>query len=278
MLRLPAVAGRFYPSDAIELTRAIREYTAWPAGSTTPSTRTGEPLRRVKACLVPHAGYIYSGHVTGAVLKRILLPRRIILLGVRHRPHGAPAAILTNGAWRTPLGDVPIDERLARSLLDKSPVLQEDEVAHHGEHSLEVQLPFLQVLAPGCKFVPIALAMLPFEQLIQLGQAIASVLAAPTEPVLLLATSDLNHYQDDATTREKDRKAIDHMLALDSRGLYDTCHREAISMCGLAAAVTMLAALGHLGAKRAELVRYATSADISGNRSAVVGYAGMLFD
>jgi AmmeMemoRadiSam system protein B len=120
--------------------------------------------------------------------------------------------------------------------------------------------------------------MLPFEQLIQLGQAIASVLAAPTEPVLLLATSDLNHYQDDATTREKDRKAIDHMLALDSRGLYDTCHREAISMCGLAAAVTMLAALGHLGAKRAELVRYATSADISGNRSAVVGYAGMLFD
>ena len=231
----------------------------------------------MRACLVPHAGYVYSGHVAGAVLSRIALPRKIVILGVRHFPRGEPAAILSSGVWRTPLGDAPIDEALAAALRGECPLLREDSVAHAGEHSLEVQLPFLQVLAPGFSFVPVALGTIRFEELVSVGEAIARVLAAAGEDVLLLTTSDLNHYQDDATTRVKDGKAIEQLLALDARGLYDTCRNAEISMCGLGPAVAMITALRRMGAERGELVRYATSADVSGDMDAVVGYAGMIF-
>lgn len=268
MLRLPAVAGRFYPSNPAELTALIQKYSTIDAGL---------PRMVVKACLVPHAGYVYSGHVTSAVLARIELPQKIIVLGVRHHPRGEPAAILSNGAWRTPLGDAPIDEPLAEALKTACPLLSEDSVAHSAEHSLEVQLPFLQILAPGFAFVPVALGTARFENLVSIGEAIARVLPVSNESVLLLTTSDLNHYEDDATTRIKDRKAIDQMLALDPHGLYETCYNEKISMCGLGPAVAMLTAINALGAKKPELVKYATSADVSGDRSAVVGYAGMIF-
>ena len=231
----------------------------------------------MRACLVPHAGYVYSGHVAGAVLSRIALPRKIVILGVRHFPRGEPAAILSSGVWRTPLGDAPIDEALAAALRGECPLLREDSVAHAGEHSLEVQLPFLQVLAPGFSFVPVALGTIRFEELVSVGEAIARVLVAAGEDVLLLTTSDLNHYEDDATTRVKDGKAIEQLLALDARGLYDTCRNAEISMCGLGPAVAMITALRRMGAERGELVRYATSADVSGDMDAVVGYAGMIF-
>ena len=267
MLRLPAVSGRFYPSDPIELTSLIREYTNAAAHS---------PLIPVRACLVPHAGYVYSGSVAGAVLAGIVLPKKVIVLGVRHHPRGEQAAILSSGAWRTPLGDAPIDEPLAAGLREACPLLREDSVAHSAEHSLEVQLPFLQVLAADFTFVPIALGTVHFEKLLSVGEALAKVLAG-REDMLLLTTSDMNHYEDDATTRIKDRKAIDQLLALDPRGLYDTCRNEKISMCGLGPAVAMLTALNALGARRADLVKYATSADVSGDRTAVVGYAGVIF-
>ncbi len=226
---------------------------------------------------MPHAGYVYSGHVAGAVYSRIALPKKVLILGVRHFPRGEQAAILSKGAWRTPLGDAPIDTALAERLRAACPLLREDSVAHSGEHSLEVQLPFLQVLDAGFSFVPVALGTVRFEELVRVGEAIASVLAASLEDVLLLTTSDLNHYEDDATTRAKDQKAIEKLLALDARGLYDACRKEGISMCGLGPAVAMLTAVKLLGAKHAELVRYATSGDVSGERDAVVGYAGMIF-
>lgn len=232
---------------------------------------------RAKACLVPHAGYVYSGHVAGAVFTRIAIPKKIVILGVRHYPHGEKAAILSNGSWRTPLGDVPIDEPLANALCAACPLLREDSVAHSAEHSLEVQIPFLQVLRPDFSFVPLALGTVRFEDLVSIGEAIGRVLANSREEILLLTTSDLNHYEDDATTRIKDRKAIDKILALDARGLYDTCRNESISMCGLGPTVAMLTALRELGTTQPELVRYATSGDVSGDCSAVVGYAGMLF-
>ncbi|HEY6946804.1 MAG TPA: AmmeMemoRadiSam system protein B [Candidatus Acidoferrum sp.] len=268
MLRLPAVAGRFYPSNPKELSGLVREYSRRDPGH--------EPIS-VKACLVPHAGYMYSGHVAGAVFARMALPRKIIVLGVRHYPRGEPLAILSTGAWRTPLGDATVDEAVAEELRRECPLLREDSVAHSTEHSLEVQLPFLQVLAPGFSFVPIALGTVQFESLVNVGEALARVLANTKENVLLLTTSDLNHYEDDSRTRTKDRKAIDRLLALEARGLYDTCRNEEISMCGLGPAVAMLTALNGLGAKNAELVKYATSADVSGDRSQVVGYAGMIF-
>ncbi len=268
MLRLPVVAGRFYPSHPKELTALVREYTR--------PDPTQAPML-VRACLVPHAGYMYSGHVAGSVFARVELPRKIIVLGVRHYPRGEPVAILSSGAWRTPLGDAPIDEVLAEELRRECPLLREDSVAHSTEHSLEVQVPFLQVLAPGFSFVPVALGAVQFESLVSLGEGISRVLRRSKENVLLLTTSDLNHYEDDATTRTKDGKAIDRLLAVDARGLYDTCRNQKISMCGLGPAVAMLTVLDALGAKKAELLKYATSADVSGDRSQVVGYAGMIF-
>ena len=268
MVRQPAVAGRFYPSNPEELSAAVRHYV-------TPNP--GIVRAHVKACLVPHAGYMYSGHVAGAVFARIAIPRKILLLGVRHFPRGEPLAILSNGSWRTPLGEVSIDEDLANALRSACPLLQEDSVAHSGEHSLEVQLPFLQVLAREFSFVPVALGTVRFEELVSIGKAIAQVLAATKDDVLLLTTSDLNHYEEDGITRVKDRKAIDQLLALNARGLYDTCRNEDISMCGLGPATTMLTALREIGGAKPELVRYATSADVSGDTTAVVGYAGMTF-
>lgn len=268
MLRLPAVSGRFYPSNPAELTALIRQYT---------TADKNHAAITAKACLVPHAGYLYSGHVAGAVYARMAIPKKVLILGVRHYPHGANAAILSSGAWRTPLGDALIDEPLAEALRAACPLLREDHVAHSTEHSLEVQIPFLQVLEPEFTFVPVALGTVRYEDLVAVGEAIGRVLAASSEEILLLTTSDLNHYENEATTRVKDRKAIDQILSLDARGLYDTCRREAISMCGLGPTVAMLTALQSLRSTRPELVRYATSGEVSGDFSAVVGYAGMLF-
>jgi AmmeMemoRadiSam system protein B len=268
MLRLPAVSGRFYPSNPTELTALIRECVR-ADGNALPV--------RVKACLVPHAGYVYSGRVAGAVYTRIAIPKKIVILGVRHYPRGENAAILSSGAWRTPLGDAAIDEPLAEVLRAACSLLREDSVAHSTEHSLEVQIPFLQVLQPGFTFVPVALGTVRFEDLVAVGEAVGRVLAASREEILLLTTSDLNHYENDATTRFKDRKAINRIRALDARGLYDTCRNEAISMCGLGPTVAMITALQSLGGTRAELVRYATSGDVSGDFGGVVGYAGMIF-
>jgi MEMO1 family protein len=267
VLRLPAVAGRFYPANPEELTALVREH-AKPQADINPQP--------VKACLVPHAGYLFSGHVAGAVFSRVTLPQKIVILGVRHFPRGQSLAILTSGAWQTPLGDVPIDITLAAMLQRECPMLREDHVAHSAEHSLEVQLPFLQVLSPGFSFVPIALGTVRFDDLVAVGEGLARVLKK-NPGVLLLTTSDLNHYEDDATTRLKDKKAIDRILALDARGLYDVCRNEDISMCGLGPAVAMLTALCALAATQAELVRHATSADMSGDTSNVVGYAGFIF-
>jgi len=268
MLRMPAVAGSFYPANPTEITALVQQYT---------KTKNSGELLQTKACLVPHAGYVYSGHVAGAVYGRIALPKKILILGVRHYPRGEKAAILSGGAWRTPLGDAPIDEELASSLKTACPLLREDSVAHAGEHSLEVQVPFLQVLAPDFCFVPIALGTVRFEELVEIGEGIGKVLASASEQVLLLTTSDLNHYENDAVTRMKDHKALARLLEMDARGLYDVCRNEEISMCGLGPAVAMLTALKKIGAEKAELVKYATSADVSGDFTAVVGYAGMIF-
>jgi AmmeMemoRadiSam system protein B len=149
-------------------------------------------------------------------------------------------------------------------------------VAHSSEHSLEVQLPFLQRLAPSFAFVPIVIGPAQWEQLESLGRALASVISAEREPILLIASSDMNHYESDAVTRVKDRKAIDPILALDPRKLFDAVRDEKISMCGYAAAVAVLIAARELGASRGELVRYATSGEVNGDMREVVGYAGIL--
>jgi MEMO1 family protein len=266
MIRPPAVAGRFYPSDAARLNQELDSFLAT---GTHPSTICAQ------ACVVPHAGYKYSGRVAGAVYCRMEIPGRVILVGPRHFPRGAPLAIVSGGAWKTPLGLVPVDHSLAEKIKRACPLLREDSVAHESEHSLEVQLPFLQRLAPSFSFVPIVIGSSQYADLETLGVAIANVIGSEPEPILLIASSDMNHYESEEVTRAKDRKAIDRVLALDPRGLFDTVRNEEISMCGYGAAVAMLAAVQRLGAAHGELVRYATSGEITGDFQEVVGYAGI---
>jgi MEMO1 family protein len=265
MVRSPAVSGRFYPDDPRELARRVDD-----------CTKGADQKMSAFGCVVPHAGYAYSGHVAGAVYGALSLPARMILLGPRHFPRGEPLAILSEGSWRTPLGEALVDGELAAELKRACGLLREDEVAHRSEHSLEVQLPFLQRLLKVFRFVPIVLGTDRYPALEELGRAVAKVVAAQPEPVLLIASSDMNHYENDEITRVKDRKAIEKILELDARGLYDTVRREGITMCGYGAAVVLLTAARELSVKRAELVRYATSGDVTGDRAEVVGYAGLI--
>lgn len=269
-IRQPAVAGRFYPGDARELRREIEVFTGEKIAPKLANEKT-----RALGCVVPHAGYVYSGSVAGAVYQRLHLPEVCVILCPNHTGRGEPLAIMSQGAWRTPLGDVPVDEEFATGLKARFPLLSEDSAAHRSEHALEVQLPFLQVLRPGFRFVPIAVGTGQFEVLSALGVSIASAIRESRDPVLVIASSDMNHYESDSVTRVKDRRAIEQILALDPQGVYNVVRDGNITMCGYGPAVAMLTAALKLGASTAELIRYATSGDVSGERDMVVGYAGI---
>jgi len=269
ILRPPAVAGRFYPDNQDDLRAEALAYLSQA------SSANQIPMRAL-GCIAPHAGYIYSGHVAGAVFARVEVPERCIVMCPNHTGMGRPLAIMSEGAWQTPLGEVAIDTELAEALKARFPALQEDSAAHRAEHAAEVELPFLILRQPGLKFVPIALGTGQFEVLEQLGKALADVIAAQNDPVLIVASSDMNHYESDAVTRAKDHRALERILSLDPRGLFDVVTQQNISMCGFGPAVAMLTAVRQRGAKSAELVKYATSGDISGDRETVVGYAGVV--
>ena len=264
-IRQPAVAGRFYPLDRKTLLGELEGFL--PVGGAS---------KPALGCVAPHAGYIYSGPVAGAVYAAIEVPRLCLVLCPNHTGKGHPLAIMSSGSWETPLWSVPIDAPLAGSLKQQFPLLTEDSEAHRSEHAIEVQLPFLQQRNSQISFVPIALGTGQYEVLEQLGSAVAAVLKQQTEPVLMVASSDMNHYESDRITRVKDHKAIEQILAMDARGLFDVVTNEDISMCGFGPAVVMLTAARRLAAKSAELVKYATSGDVSGDREMVVGYAGIV--
>jgi MEMO1 family protein len=263
--RHPAVAGRFYPKDPGRLRADLQSYLS-----------PDETKIDAVACMVPHAGYIYSGHVAGAVFSRIHIPRRCIVIGPNHTGMGRPLSIMSQGEWETPLGQIRVATDLAEALMKAFSPLTEDTEAHHAEHAIEVELPFLQVLQPDLAFVPIALGTQQFDLLEPLGQALAQVVAAQNEPVLIIASSDMNHYENGKITRMKDAKAIEQILKLDARALFDVVKKENISMCGLGPAVSMLVAAKRLAATSGELIRYATSGDVSGDHDMVVGYAGVV--
>jgi MEMO1 family protein len=267
--RRPAVAGRFYPAKLEALTRQLDQYLA-------PDAPALEKMEAALGCVVPHAGYMYSGHVAGAVFQRLPARATYIILCPNHTGRGVPLAIMSQGEWLTPLGSARIDVDLAARLRHSCHLLMEDAKAHEDEHAIEVELPFLQRSVGTFAFVPIAIGVSRYAALEALGHGMAQALKNVGAPVLIVASSDMNHYEPDDVTRVKDRKAIDRILALDSPGLYEVVRNEEISMCGYGPTVAMLTAAKELGATRAELVRYATSADTSGDRSAVVGYAGIV--
>jgi len=265
MFRQPAVAGQFYPLGGSQLERQVT--------SLLPEKGT---CKQALGALVPHAGYVYSGSVAAEVYGEIEIPSRVIILGPNHHGIGKAGAVYARGAWSTPLGTTPVAETLALELLDCCSLLSDDAGAHRHEHSLEVQLPFLQVLRPDVEILPVCLGRLNLDALVEIGTSLAEVVSRQEETVLLLASSDMSHYEPSEVARRKDHQAIARMLELDPEGLLRVVQGERISMCGVLPAVAMLVAARQLGAASAELVRYATSGDVTGDQSEVVGYAGLV--
>jgi AmmeMemoRadiSam system protein B len=266
-IRQPAVAGTFYEGTAERLRAQVDECFA-----------ANEPAekRPLIGAVVPHAGLMYSGHVAAALYGAAELPRRFIVLCPNHTGAGHFAAINASGFWRTPLGDVAIDAPLAKALMAKTSLLAEDGRAHAREHSLEVQLPFLQCLLAEFTFVPICLGAHRYDYAVQIGEAIADVVRETESPVAILASSDLNHYEDQATTLKKDQAAIDQVLARSPDALWRTVDERDISMCGFIPTTTMLIAANRLSASDARLLKHATSGDVNGDYTHVVGYAALL--
>jgi AmmeMemoRadiSam system protein B len=230
------------------------------------------------AVVLPHAGYIYSGDVAGAVISRIKVPEQVILLGPNHHGRGEQMAVSAVDAWATPLGEVAVASDLRTHLINEVPQLVLDNHAHQQEHSLEVLLPFLQHVQPQLKIVPIALKHPGFTQLCDLGAGIARALKAWNQPVLLVASSDMNHFLPAAQNTRLDALAIEAMTSFDAQRLYQVVAEQQISMCGVLAVVTVMEASRALGAHHCELVRYSHSGEKSGDNSQVVGYAGLLMN
>jgi AmmeMemoRadiSam system protein B len=261
--REPAVAGRFYPADPASLLADVESYLS---PRQTPASALG--------CIVPHAGYVFSGHVAGAVFAQLAIPQICIVICPNHTGLGTPLSIMSEGRWQTPLGSLAIDSQVADALKRANPGLEEDTYAHQAEHGIEVELPLMQALRPDLKIVPIVIGTQQFGVLQELGLAMAQVIRE--RDILIVASSDMNHYENDSVTRVKDHKALTPILELRPDELYRVAKTEHVSMCGLGPVVTMLTAAVELGAKSATLVRYATSGDIFGDRDQVVGYAGVI--
>ena len=265
MVRRPAVAGRFYPKKAGELRSMIK-------GMVDPRAKK----EKARAVVSPHAGLIYSGPVAGAVYSSVFLPERLVILGPSHRGQRSVFAIMKTGAWQTPLGDVPVDPELAESLLRRSALIRIEESAHEEEHSLEVQLPFIQFLRQAFSIVPLCVSpAADYAALEELARAIAEAIRESGTDVLIVASTDMSHYVSRETARKKDFLAIERIQALDARGLYDVVQQEDISMCGFQPTTAAILAAKELGAGRADLIRYMTSGEISGDFDQVVGYAGL---
>jgi len=265
-VRPPAVAGMFYEAAPERLRAQVAACFRENAQAAT--------KERFIGAVVPHAGLMYSGHVAAAFYQLADLPKRFIILCPNHTGIGQSAAINREGAWHTPLGNVPIDTPLADALMQRTRIIADDWRAHAREHSLEVQLPFLQQLLGDFTIVPICLATHDYALCEEIGDAIADV--AGNEPIGILASSDLNHYEDQQSTLRKDQLAIDEVLKLDPRGLWDVVRESDISMCGFIPTTVMLIATKKLGAQNARLIKHATSGDINGDYAHVVGYASIV--
>jgi AmmeMemoRadiSam system protein B len=263
MIRDPAVSGRFYSGTRLALQQEVAKYLS-------------RPRAKIDAIglISPHAGYMYSGPVAGAVLSCAKLKDTCIIMGPNHTGRGRPFSIMTEGVWRLPSGDCEIDSRLAKAILSGSSYLEEDEAAHRSEHSVEVQIPFLQALRPKVKIVPIVLAEADLQAYRSMGKQIAAAIKA-LGPATIIASSDMTHYEPHETAKRKDGIAIKAMLKLDEEALVRAVEELDISMCGYAPVCVMLAAAKELGAKNAKLIKYQTSGDVSGDLGAVVGYAGV---
>lgn len=266
LVRHPAVAGQFYPANPDKLRSQIASFI------------TQSKKIPAKGIMVPHAGYMYSGGVAGKVYSQVEIPNRLIILSPNHTGLGSPFSMMDRGEWQLPFGNVQIDHDLADKFKKEFSHLRVDPLAHIREHSLEVQLPFLQFLKEDFRFVPITVGHVRYELCREFGEAIANVVKREKTPILIIASTDMNHFEEHNRTLKKDRLAIDEILKKDPQSLYRVVHEEDISMCGIIPVTIMLTACNKLGIKKVTLVDHKTSGDITGDNSSVVGYAGVIVE
>jgi MEMO1 family protein len=263
--RAPAVAGRFYPVDALKLQAELAGLLGQePAGK-----------RTATALIAPHAGYVYSGQIAGSAYAAARIPERVIVLGPNHTGLGRRRALWPAGRWLLPGGAVPVDAELAE-VARREAGLTADQQAHEREHSVEVQLPFLRALQPELKVVPICLGWLSLADCRQIGLGLARAISSSQGEVLLVASTDMSHYVSADLARQLDHRALERVLAVDPEGLYDVVTREDISMCGVIPTTVVLVAARELGATIGDLVRYGNSGEVSGDFARVVGYASAI--
>jgi AmmeMemoRadiSam system protein B len=258
------VAGAFYPGSEKALTRDLQDMIVM-----------AKTRKKVIGLVSPHAGYIYSGECAGKGFGQVEVPGTVIILGVNHRGFGHPYAIDGNDYWSTPIGEVKVDTALREELMTNTEVFGIDSTAGSGEHSLEVQVPFIQYINPDAMILPITISSVDADTLIAAGMEIANVIKG-RDDVLIVASTDMSHYIDADTARAKDNKAIDKILALDPEGLFMTVASERISMCGVSPTTMMLSAARELGAQTAEVVEYTNSGKVSGDYKQVVAYLSVL--
>ena len=263
--RQPAVAGRFYPAQREALVRDVESHME----------RNAKKIPAL-GIVVPHAGFMYSGDVAGAVYSRIEIPATVILIGPNHTGRGEAVAVMTEGVWSMPMGDIAIDRELANAICEETVMAKQDSSAHRFEHSLETQLPFLQYFKKEFQIVPICLMRLKVSTCKVLSEGIVRAVNRLGRPVLLVASSDMTHYESHDAAWTKDRKAIAFMQHRDPVGLWETVRSEKITMCGVNPVTVMLLCSESLGATEAELVKYMTSGEVRGDMEKVVGYAGLI--
>ncbi len=267
MVRSPAVAGQFYPGSEASLVKTLQALV--------PEIQP-EKRKQALAVVSPHAGYVYSGGVAGETIGRVQVPENVVILGPNHTGHGAPLALMGHGSWSMPMGDVPVNEEFAALIAKSSPHIEVDDAAHRFEHSLEVQVPFLQYLQKNLAIAPIVVSHVPYATCAAVGQGLAEAIKSFARPVLIVASTDMTHYESRRSASAKDSQALDRIKALDPEGLYNTVVGQRISMCGIMPTTVALVAALTLGAKKAELIRYTDSGETSGDTDQVVGYAGLV--
>ena len=267
MVRSPAVAGQFYPGSEVSLVKTL---------NTLIPEILPEERKEALAVICPHAGYIYSGGVAGETIGSVKVPEDVIILGPNHTGYGSPVALMDRGAWEMPMGEVPINETLAAEISRNTPQVQVDEVAHRFEHSLEVQVPFLQHMQRNLTIAPLVVSHISYESCSAVGKGLAAAIKNYKKPVLIVASTDMTHYESRRSAGPKDTMALERIQALDPEGLYNTVIGNRISMCGIMPTTVTLIATLALGAQKAELIRYTDSGETSGDINKVVGYAGLV--
>lgn len=265
MERKAVVAGQFYPRDEA----GLRAFIARELPNNVAEQQS-------IAVVMPHAGYVYSGSVAAQTIASVAMRPTAIVLGPNHTGQGQPFSIMSRGVWRTPLGGVPINKELADALLRESSLITQDVSAHVYEHAIEVEIPFLQYRRPDISLVPLVVEDFRLDHYQEVGEAIARAIQQHPQSVLLVASSDFNHYEPQEVTKRKDKLAIEAILALDPECLIRVVRKEHISMCGFAPVAVALCAARCLGATSGTLVKYQTSADVAGDYERVVGYAGIM--